>query len=253
VCNLKSNDSETWKFNIGKSFRFPTANELASNGVHHGAFRHEQGDPYLKPEQGYQLDVNYTLHKDLFMLTLSPYVSYFSNYIYLAPQGEWSVLPHAGQIYKYSEAEALFMGGEYDLNVSVYHHIDFRTSGQYIYNQNLTDKHPLPFTPPFSMRNELGYSNKYKSIQSYRFSLEHQLYAAQNRNAQNEEKTPGTNLFNFSANANLLINKFRFSLRLQVQNIFDTKYMNHLSFYRKIEVPEPGRNIQLLIKIPFYN
>ena len=188
----KLNDNESWKLNIGKSFRFPTANELASNGVHHGAFRHEQGDPDLKPEQGYQLDLTYTLQKDVFIFTISPYISYFSNYIFLAPQGEWSVLPHAGQIYKYSEAEALFAGGEYDLNISVYHHVDFRTSGQYVYNQNLKNKHPLPFTPPFSMHNEISYSNKYKSIKSYKLSFEHQLYAAQNRNAQNEEKTPGT-------------------------------------------------------------
>ena len=249
----KPNTSQTWKLNIGKSFRFPTANELASNGVHHGAFRHEQGDPNLKPEQGYQLDINYTLQKDLFTLTLSPYMSYFSNYIFLAPQGEWSVLPHAGQIYKYTEAEAFFVGGEYDLNISVYHHIDFRTNGQYVYNKNITDKHPLPFTPPFSMRNEISYSNKYKSIKSYRLSIEHQLYAEQNRNAQNEDKTPGTNLFNISANTNLLFNKFRLTVGLQVQNIFNTEYMNHLSFYRKIQLPEPGRNIQLLIKIPFYN
>lgn len=30
------------KINIGRSFRLPGANELASNGVHHGTFRHEQ-------------------------------------------------------------------------------------------------------------------------------------------------------------------------------------------------------------------
>ena len=30
----------------------------------------------------------------------------------LRPMGEWSVLPHAGQIYQYSGARALFMGGE---------------------------------------------------------------------------------------------------------------------------------------------
>lgn len=249
----KPNSTNVWKFNLGKSFRFPTANELASNGVHHGAFRHEQGDPKLKSEQGYQFDVSYTLDKGIYSLTLSPYISYFSNYIFLAPQGQWSVLPHAGQIYKYSEAEALFFGGEYDFNVAVLPHIDLRTSGQYVYNKNLTDKHPLPFTPPFSMRNEIAYNNKYKSIQSYKISFEHQLIAAQNRNAQNEERTPGTNLFNLSLNGNLLINKFRFSVGFQIQNIFNTKYLNHLSFYRKIEIPEPGRNIQLLIKIPFYN
>lgn len=39
------------KVNVGRSFRLPGANELASNGVHHGTFRHEQGDATLSSEQ----------------------------------------------------------------------------------------------------------------------------------------------------------------------------------------------------------
>lgn len=243
---------QTWKINVGRSFRMPTANELASNGVHHGAFRHEQGNPDLKAEQGYQLDLDYSLHRHNWSLSLSPYVSYFSHYIFLEPAGDWSVLPHAGQIYKYRNAEAFFAGAEYRFNIGLFHLMEFSSSGQYVYNRNLTDKYPLPFTPPFSMRNELTYSGKWKAIKSYRISLEHQLFAGQNHIARNEDKTPGTNLFNFSVNTNWLVNKFRFSAGLQVQNIFNTRYLNHLSFYRKIKVPEAGRNIQLLIKIPFF-
>ena len=37
-------DKHLVKVNIGRSFRLPGANELAANGVHHGTFRHEQGD-----------------------------------------------------------------------------------------------------------------------------------------------------------------------------------------------------------------
>lgn len=251
VYRLRNN--QTFKLNIGKSFRFPTANELASNGVHHGAFRHEQGDPDLKQEQGYQIDLDYTLDKDVFSITLSPYASYFTNYIFLAPTGMWSVLPHAGQIYKFKQAKAVFVGGEFQLHAAVYHHFDLFINGQYVYNRNETDKLPLPFTPPFSMRNEIVYSNKYKSIKSYKFSVEHQLYANQDRVARNESETKGANIFNISSNANFLINNFRFTLGLQVQNIFNTNYMNHLSFYRKINLPESGRNFQLLLKIPFYN
>ena len=47
------------KVNIGRSFRLPGANELAANGVHHGTFRHEQGDASLKSEQGWQMDASY--------------------------------------------------------------------------------------------------------------------------------------------------------------------------------------------------
>lgn len=49
------------KMNVGRSFRLPGGNELASNGVHHGTFRHEKGDATLSSEQGWQIDASYTL------------------------------------------------------------------------------------------------------------------------------------------------------------------------------------------------
>lgn len=49
------------KMNVGRSFRLPGGNELASNGVHHGTFRHEKGDVTLSSEQGWQIDASYTL------------------------------------------------------------------------------------------------------------------------------------------------------------------------------------------------
>ena len=48
------------KMNVGRSFRLPGVNELASNGVHHGTFRHEKGDATLSSEQGWQIDKKYT-------------------------------------------------------------------------------------------------------------------------------------------------------------------------------------------------
>lgn len=241
---------QTLKINLGKSFRFPTVNELASNGVHHGAFRYEKGNLDLKPEKGYQLDLDYSIEKGIFSFSFSPFVSYFSNFIYLAPQANTGA--EEMSVYKYEGSKAVLAGAEYQLHAAIFHRIDLVTTGQYVYNQNTTDKEPLPFVPPFSMRNEIAYSNKYKAIKSYRIAFEHQLYAKQNRVADYEEVTKGANIFNISANANVKITNFGFSLGLQVQNLFNKRYMNHLSFYRKLEVPELGRNIQLLLKIPFY-
>jgi iron complex outermembrane receptor protein len=36
-----------------------------------------------------------------------------------------------------------------------------------------------------------------------------------------------------------------------VQNILNTKYMNHTAFYRLIDVPEAGRNISVSLLFPF--
>lgn len=235
------------KVNIGRSFRLPGANELAANGVHHGTFRHEQGDASLKSEQGWQMDASYNLRYHGFSVSVSPFVSWFSNYIFLRPTGEWSVLPHAGQIYRYTGAEALFAGTEATIDINFLRHFNYRISGEYVYTYNCDEHIPLSFSPPFGMRNTLTWQRKH-----YMLYAEWQLIARQNRVDRNEDRTPGANLFHLGGSLNIPVGRTNeIEITLTARNIFNTRYYNHLSFYRKVEIPEPGRNFQLLIKIPF--
>lgn len=234
------------KANVGRSFRLPGANELASNGVHHGTFRHEQGDPGLRSEQGWQLDLAYSFFGKFFSVTVSPFASWFSNYIYLKPTGEWSVLPHAGQIYRYTGAEAVFAGGEVSARVDLPLHLTYELGGEYVYTWNRDERIPLSFSPPGSLRNTLSWEKK-----RMRFYVEHQYIADQNRVARNEDPTEGAQLLNLGAGFRIPVGGTDIELTLSARNLLNTKYYNHLSFYRKVEIPEPGRNFQLLIKIPF--
>lgn len=235
------------KANVGRSFRLPGANELAANGVHHGTFRHEQGDTNLKSEQGWQMDASYNLRYNGFSISVSPFVSWFSNYIFLRPTGEWSVLPHAGQIYRYTGAEALFAGTEATIDIHFLRSFNYRISGEYVYTYNCDEHIPLSFSPSFSMRNTLTWQRKQVMLYA-----EWQSIARQNRVDRNEDRTPGTNLFHLGGSLNIPIRGNQaIEITLTARNIFNTRYYNHLSFYRKVEIPEPGRNFQLLIKIPF--
>ena len=235
------------KANVGRSFRLPGANELAANGVHHGTFRHEQGDANLKSEQGWQMDASYNLRYNGFSISVSPFVSWFSNYIFLRPTGEWSVLPHAGQIYRYTGAEVLFTGTEATIDIHFLRSFNYRISGEYVYTYNCDEHIPLSFSPPFSMRNTLTWQRKQVMLYA-----EWQSIARQNRVDRNEDRTPGANLFHLGGSLNIPIRGNQaIEITLTARNIFNTRYYNHLSFYRKVEIPEPGRNFQLLIKIPF--
>jgi len=234
------------KANVGRSFRLPGANELAANGVHHGTFRHEQGDANLKSEQGWQMDASYNLRYNGFSISVSPFVSWFSNYIFLRPTGEWSVLPHAGQIYRYTGAEVLFAGTEATIDIHFLRSFNYRISGEYVYTYNCDEHIPLSFSPPFSMRNTLTWQRKQVMLYA-----EWQSIARQNRVDRNEDRTPGANLFHLGGSLNIPIRGNQaIEITLTARNIFNTRYYNHLSFYRKVEIPEPGRNFQLLIKIP---
>lgn len=233
------------KVNLGRSFRLPGANELAANGVHHGTFRHEQGDASLASEQGWQLDASYLYERGGLSVSVSPYASWFNNYIFLRPTGEWSVLPHAGQIYRYTGAEALFAGLEASFSIRFLRRWNYRFSGEYVYTYNCDEHIPLSFSPPASMRNVLTWQKNRLSVYA-----EWQTIASQNRVDRNEDRTSGVHLFHLGGTLNLPLGGTNVEITLTARNLFDTRYYNHLSFYRKMEIPEPGRNFQLLIKVP---
>jgi iron complex outermembrane receptor protein len=239
-------DGRRIKAHIGKSFRLPGANELAANGVHHGTFRHEQGNPSLSSERGWQLDISYMYEKKGIALSLSPFIGWFTNYIYLKPTAEWSVLPHAGQIYRYTGSEAIFTGTEIAFDCDIFRNVGYRFAGEYIYTYNRDEHIPLSFSPPASMRNTLNVT-----FGKFRLHAELQSIASQKRISGNEQITPGVHLLHAGGDTDISVKGTVIQVTWSLQNLFDRKYYNHLSFYRKVEIPEPGRNFQLLIKIPF--
>jgi iron complex outermembrane receptor protein len=242
------NPRQQIKVNIGRSFRLPGANELAANGVHHGTFRHEQGNAMLVSERGWQFDASYTCEYRRVLFVVNPFFSLFDNYIYLRPTGEWSILPHAGQIYRYTEAKAIFAGTEVELSINLFDGLRFNISGEYVYTHNRDEHTPLSFSPPASMRNSLTWTHNALQLRA-----ELQSIATQNRVARNEDITAGVNLLHFGATVKIRYKDTNADITFSLRNICNTRYYNHLSFYRKVEIPEPGRNLQLSIKIPFKN
>ncbi len=246
----KLDKRETIKLNIGRSFRFPTVNELASNGVHHGAFRHELGNEALHPEVGWQFDMSYQKSINDWKITVNPFTSYFSNYIYLNPTGNWSILPHAGQRYEYTEAELFLAGTEAEVTYQANRITKLNSNIGYQYSLNLDKNYPMPFSPPTTWRNSVTVSDKISAkVQQYTVQCEVQTIFDQNRIANNEEKTKGATLIHLSGSLQWKLFKKRISTELSVHNLFNTVYFNHLSFYRKLNAPEPSRNIQLLVKV----
>ncbi|GAO31435.1 TonB-dependent receptor [Geofilum rubicundum] len=239
--------------NMGESFRAPTPNELTTNGIHHGSFRHEVGDPTLGSERGFYLDAVMDYDWDDRKITLSPYYYHFSNYLFLNPTGEWSQLPHAGQIYRFTQSEAAMMGIELGYSDIIGIYWEYELNGEYIHNyQKNTANYPLPFSPPANAFAELTYIfQPHLEAQSIRISLHGKLTARQNRIARNEVPTPGYALLGAAIFIPVKLGNIPAELNLQAHNLFNTRYYNHISFYRKLEIPEPGRNVQLLINIPF--
>lgn len=231
---------------IGRAFRLPSVNELTSNGVHHGAFRHELGDSSLVSEQGWQADVSYTLNRGGWEVTLSPFCSYYTHFISLHPTGRWSPLPDAGQVYQYVDAPTMLAGGELSIKARIWRNLHYTFSGEYVYTYDCDSHTATPFSPPANMHNTISWEALH-----WRCFVECQSVAAQNRVCHNEMVTPGYNLIHLGGSVDFHLHRSKLTLLLHVRNLLNTSYLNHLNFYRRIELPEAGTDVQTTIRLNF--
>jgi iron complex outermembrane recepter protein len=245
-------DKVNIKANLASHFRVPRAPELASNGIHHGTFRHEQGDPGLDSELGYQLDVLGSYTSSKFLVKFSPFFSYYTNYIYLSPSYRFSSLPGSGQIFQYKQAPVIRGGGELNVEYHLLDNLHLAFGADYVIAQNLETYLFLPFTPPLSLLGELEYEFRdFGFMKSPYFNVTYRYFSAQNRVDRNEQTTPSYDLINLALGFKFNMFRTEGNLYFQVQNLMDRAYLNHLSRYRLLNIPEPGRNFVVTLKVNF--
>ena len=244
------------KANIGKSFRIPIAKELGANGVNYHYFSYEKGNHGLNPEQSYQADLSIGLNTKKWIVKISPFFNYFPNYIYLNPTSAHDYFYGAGnQVFEYAQSEVMRYGGEVQLKYQFARQWSTEFLAEYLYAEQLSgDKkgYTLPFSPPASASFNVTYSpQKLLGLSATYFSLDYRITSKQNNIVPPERKTAGYNLFNFQAGTKIQIGNYPLHISAQLQNVFDTRYLNHTSFYRLISLPEQGRNLVLSVKLPF--
>ena len=254
--NYNPEGSFSLKTNIGKSFRMPIAKELAANGVNYHYFSYERGNPGLSPEQSYQADFSLGWTTERWSVQVSPFYNYFPNYIYLNPTSGHDYFYGAGnQVFEYAQSRVMRYGGEMQLKYKLLNSLSTEVLAEYLYARQLSgDKkgYTLPFSPPASALFNLTWSPTLKGrLQNNYLSVDYRLTAAQNNIVPPEKKTPGYGTINLQAGTKIRIDQQPLMISLQAQNLLNTRYLNHTSFYRLIELPEAGQNLILSLKIPF--
>ncbi len=245
-----------FKVNLGKSFRLPIAKELAANGVNYHYFRYEKGNIDLNPEEAYQLDAGLELAGKKLIVGITPFVTWFTNYIYLNPSWEHDRLYGNGnQIFDYTEADVLRFGSEIHSHYDICRNWKAGFVAEYLFSEQMSGSKKgfsLPFSPPPSMMFNLKFNPKKAGflVQPY-ISTDLKLVAAQNRIVPPEEITKGYYLVNLSFGGTISLGKTDIQIGLQIHNLLNNNYFNHTSYYRLINLPEAGRNFILNIQIPF--
>jgi len=246
----------SYKFNIGKSFRMPIAKELAANGVNYHHFSYEVGNADLSPEISYQFDVGIEYSSSKFAIGTTPFLNYFSNYIYLNPSSEHDRLYGNGnQVFYYTQSQVFRYGTELHAHYKLFKSLQIGIIGEYVYSEQLSgakEGFTLPFSPPPSAIFNIKYKKpKTKFVENAYLSIDYRITAPQNNIVPPEEPTDGYQVVNLGVGGDIVYKKQKVNISMQVQNLFNTKYFNHTSYYRLINVPESGRNFILNISIPF--
>lgn len=249
-------DNWSLKANMGKSFRMPIAKELAANGVNYHHFRYEVGNPDLSPEISWQFDAGAEYKSKRFAIGATPFVNYFSNYIYLNPTAEHDRLYGNGnQVFNYTQSEVFRYGAELHAHYELSRHFKLGLIGEYVYSEQLSGEKKgftLPYSPPPSAVFNIKYQKRKTRIADNAYlSLDYRVTAAQNDIVPPEEPTEGYQLINAGIGGDVELSNQKISISLQVQNVLNNKYFNHTSYYRLINVPEPGRNFIVNISVPF--
>jgi len=112
----------------------------------------------------------------------------------------------------------------------------------------------LPFSPPPSLLLHLKYHRDqiWKLTEPY-LSMDLRVVAAQDLIVPPEVPTPGYRVINLGAGGKIRIMDHLLSVNFQVQNLLNSKYFDHTSYYRLINVPEASRSFIVNITVPFSN
>ncbi len=245
-----------YKVNIGKSFRMPIAKELAANGVNYHHFSYEVGNADLSPEISWQLDAVIEYSSKKFAIGTTPFLNYFSNYIYLNPTSEHDRLYGNGnQVFYYTQSKVFRYGAELHAHYELFKSLQLGIIGEYVYSEQMSGEKKgftLPFSPaPTGIFNIKFQKQKLKFIEDAYLSVDYRITAPQNNIVPPEETTDGYRLINLGFGGDIILKNQRISISMQVQNLLNTKYFNHTSYYRLINVPESGRNFIVNISMPF--
>jgi len=238
-----------FRANFASAYRTPNLAELTSNGQHET--RYEVGNPNLLPEKSFETDLSMHVHKENLTFDLAGFYNIINRYIFISPTGDKTVSGIG--IYKYRQNNTTLIGGEagahiHPKNISWLH---FETTFSTVIGKQQNGDF-LPFVPANKLKFELRVEKeKLLLFQKAFVTVNSNTTFNQNKAAPDESTTRGYILFNLSTGGNIKMNSQNIFVGFSANNIFDKKYVDHLSTLKEVNLFNPGRNLALTLKIPF--
>ncbi|MBS1518144.1 MAG: TonB-dependent receptor [Bacteroidetes bacterium] len=246
------NNDISWSFNGGLNYLL--TDKLHLSGNFSASFRSPSleeryqyidlgnivriGNPALKPELGYFISSALKYWSGNMNISFETFVNLLSDLISEIP----GTYENRQALIKTNIGKARLAGFDFDVDYNFYKSFVFYANASFVNGENTEDNSALPQIPP--LNGTIGI--KFSAPKYFSVNLNSVLFAAQNRVAAGEIKTPGYNIFNFyTGMSGLRLGSVRLNITAGVENIFNVNYRDHLSTSRGSYVSEPGRNIFL--------
>ncbi len=236
------------RINISNGFRAPTTSELLSDGVHEGTNRYEKGNKNLKNETATQIDFSYSHRTEHFNFFVNPFYNYIKNYIFLEPS---NVIINNNPVYNYTQKDAYLYGGELGFHYHPHQihwlHLESNIATVFAEDKN---KNPLPLIPQTKTNTTISISLKAnKKLAIDNLFLQHIYKFSQPRIGLFETETDAYQLINIGFGARLKSNKNTIVFNFGVKNITNQKYIDHLSRFKDLDIPNQGINFYFGVKM----
>ena len=239
------NPNNEWNIKLNASTGYRSANlaELSSNGLHEGTFRYEIGNPKMTAEQNLNTEVNINYESNFFNFYSAIYINAFRKYIYLAPTGTQL---YGFDIYRFLQGNAKLYGGEITTKLKFSKKIALEISFSNVTGKLASGKY-LPFIPANKLVNNIVL----KPAKNFTWKTGVDLVLAQNHTGDFETNTAQYALLHTSLQNVLHCGKNQMNISLAGENLLNKAYYDHLSRFKYFGILNPGRNVSLILSIPF--
>jgi len=237
-----------YRANISSGFRSPNTSELLSDGVHEGTNRYEMGNRNLTNENATQIDFSIDYKDEHFQFSINPFYNYIKDYIFLSPTNNDL---NGSPVFEYLQKDARLFGGEIGIHYHPHkiHWLHFESNTSTVFAEDKSKK-TLPLIP----QSKLNSTVSAEFSQKGRFNLsniyfQHVYKFRQNRIGDFETTTGAYNLINLGLNMTVKTKNTPVEILVGIKNVFNTKYIDHLSRFKKLNIPNQGRNFHIGLKV----
>ena len=247
---------DNWRLsgNLGLAWRAPSANELFSNGLHHGAGTYEIGDENLKSEKGYKGIGALKYISGNFFAELDVYAQLIDNYIYSRPDLSYKqTVSGTYPVFRYSQTRASFVGADFTATYRFLPMLSYKINAAIVRARDQESDKYLPFIPSDRVDHGIRLDLKVASLEDTYLQLGHSFVARQTRYEPESDYTmppSAYHLFNIVAGTNYQISRQQLGVSLSVENLFNTSYKDYMNRYRYY-AHDMGRNISVRIAYKF--